>query len=765
SDGSPLRWGIPKSALSVSTHTGYSEQAAGLVDVVNNHTPALLNSTYPSAPDDSVVTILFARDDHYISTAMGDVGPGTVTVNDATGEISVGLGGTHVTTYSTLNWAPFTKTADGWIAADVYPTVDNLVTQLDSVITDADLTALSGGVTPDDLDMARRGAISVAQNYYLASFMGRSNVTAVDGTPVNDAWIDDADLTLGSGEEPVVVLNQVILDSYQLFFLKSSVTTLDGELVSSTVFEVPSTATVLQNLGEMALNWDTPVSALKSVKTPLKYFLKEYYKQQGLILKTNISIGKIAKNASRYVAALSIAIQAFTIIYDFYPDSMVVQLVTDSLVILSETMSAFSAFTAIWHYYNAVSLAQSAVLKGIQLNLTISASVTLAIGIAVAVGAFLYVVFTNDLSPGSIAYNMAVAALVAQIIVAVLLAILAFSVVGTAFVAVLALIDAILYLICRVENHGDNSIFCTGITGQVARALAEAFYKVDPIVKLGKKDRLQFAFDNLELVDKQMGFTVNNQLALSVTVTNTIALDDKLFFSGTNDSPGNSQYRDDAAQKLNNSTFAYFLQQSPVNQHAGLEFNQVNWTRLNSEKYQAVFTADNTFDLSTAGIGINSGLPLYMTEALLVKYMECTYAVLLYTCDFGKEFRTSVHLDWTGNLRFDLFPATFGQFYSLVSAGLSGGNAYRFSWDSRFPALQDADGDGLRNQAFEGADPNDLTADSDGDGLYDFWEVKNGTDPLRVDDDCDGLSDYWEVFHQLDPWAPDSDGDGLLDGE
>ncbi|MCB0257070.1 MAG: hypothetical protein KDI55_25400 [Anaerolineae bacterium] len=164
-DGSPLRWGIPKSALSVSTHTGYSEQAAGLVDVVNNHTPALLNSAYPSAPDDSVVTLLFARDDHYISTAMGDTGPGTVTVNDTTGAIAVGLAGTHVTTYSTLNWAPFTKTAEGWIAADVYPVVDNLVTQLGSVITDADLTALSGGVTPDDLDLARRGAISVAQNY------------------------------------------------------------------------------------------------------------------------------------------------------------------------------------------------------------------------------------------------------------------------------------------------------------------------------------------------------------------------------------------------------------------------------------------------------------------------------------------------------------------------------------------------------------------------------------------------------------------------
>ena len=49
----------------------------------------------------------------------------------------------------------------------------------------------------------------------------------------------------------------------------------------------------------------------------------------------------------------------------------------------------------------------------------------------------------TTLVPSSIAYNMAVAALVAQIIVAVLLAILAFSVIGTAFVAVLALIGAI----------------------------------------------------------------------------------------------------------------------------------------------------------------------------------------------------------------------------------------------------------------------------------------------------------------------------------
>ena len=57
------------------------------MDVVNNHA-RVAELDLSKAPDDSVVTMLFARDDHYISTAMGDVGPGTVTVNDATGEIS-----------------------------------------------------------------------------------------------------------------------------------------------------------------------------------------------------------------------------------------------------------------------------------------------------------------------------------------------------------------------------------------------------------------------------------------------------------------------------------------------------------------------------------------------------------------------------------------------------------------------------------------------------------------------------------------------------
>src|SRR4029453_6423367 len=73
------------------------------------------------------------------------------------------------------------------------------------------------------------------------------------------------------------------------------------------------------------------------------------------------------------------------------------------------------------------------------------------------------------------------------------------------------------------------------------------------------------------------------------------------------------------------------------------------------------------------------------------------------------------------NLTFDIFPATLDGFMTLAEAG-NGGK--RLSWDSPFPALADADGDGRRWVACDGLHPNDGLADSDSDGLTDLVELE-----------------------------------------
>ena len=132
-----------------------------------------------------------------------------------------------------------------------------------------------------------------------------------------------------------------------------------------------------------------------------------------------------------------------------------------------------------------------------------------------------------------------------------------------------------------------------------------------------------------------------------------------------------------------------------------------------------------------------------------------------YQCDEKRQrYANPSHLG--SLLKFDVLPATFGEFVALASSG-SGG--VRMAWDGRFPTLQDGDGDGLLSAAVGGIDPNDSTVDTDNDGLTDFWELENNFNPQVADADNDGLIDYWELFHGTNPVAPDTDSDGLLDGE
>jgi hypothetical protein len=77
---------------------------------------------------------------------------------------------------------------------------------------------------------------------------------------------------------------------------------------------------------------------------------------------------------------------------------------------------------------------------------------------------------------------------------------------------------------------------------------------------------------------------------------------------------------------------------------------------------------------------------------------------------------------------------------------------------------QDADGDGLTNDAEYAAYSKPTVADTDSDGLSDGDEVNvHGTSPLITDTDGDDMPDAWEVTHGLAPLVAngfdDADGD------
>ena len=89
--------------------------------------------------------------------------------------------------------------------------------------------------------------------------------------------------------------------------------------------------------------------------------------------------------------------------------------------------------------------------------------------------------------------------------------------------------------------------------------------------------------------------------------------------------------------------------------------------------------------------------------------------------------------------------------------------------ESASDAIEDKDGDYLKNieEYQHGTDPNN--ADTDGDGMWDGWELQMGLDPQddsdpNFDPDDDGLTNLLEFQHGTFPDDEDSDDDGMPDG-
>ncbi|MCL4862491.1 MAG: cadherin-like domain-containing protein [Caldilineaceae bacterium] len=171
--------------------------------------------------------------------------------------------------------------------------------------------------------------------------------------------------------------------------------------------------------------------------------------------------------------------------------------------------------------------------------------------------------------------------------------------------------------------------------------------------------------------------------------------------------------------------------------------------------------------------GINQTASFYLNIGYALPAYECwmvptpwAYTPVCYTRTFTGKNSTKME-----TLRYDIFPATFAEFITLATKP-DGGRG--LAWDSRFPSLVDADGDGLRSNAHGGVDPNDDPDthgwDTDNDGLSDAFEMERRAagfafSPIQCDTDGDGLTDAQEAFFGTNPANPDTDNDGLLDSE
>ncbi|MEZ4619068.1 MAG: hypothetical protein R2867_26635 [Caldilineaceae bacterium] len=216
------------------------------------------------------------------------------------------------------------------------------------------------------------------------------------------------------------------------------------------------------------------------------------------------------------------------------------------------------------------------------------------------------------------------------------------------------------------------------------------------------------------------------------------------------------------ASFLQRANFAYYLTAAANGAPANnLNLGAISWTQQGGGvNYSLSHTFQATGQAPLQPAGINRGFSYYLTEAAILPVMSCWLSPVGYLCE-EKDQRYS-NPSYLGNmLKFDILPATFGEFVALATAG-SGG--VRLAWDSSFPLLKDGDADGLISAAAGGIDPFDGSVDTDNDGLTDLWELRNHFDPQRGrrQRQPDRLLGS---LYGTSPNAPDSDNDGLLDSQ
>ena len=306
---------------------------------------------------------------------------------------------------------------------------------------------------------------------------------------------------------------------------------------------------------------------------------------------------------------------------------------------------------------------------------------------------------TNKIEYGSVAYNELLALTFANIIVGLVLALVSVSFVGTILIAVLALIDAILYLICQIANQSEDSFLCTGILQSITEAIAKTIYQTDPAIDFDNDNRLKFQTDGFVLSDPAAGFVVGNPVYLTQTITNTLYMDDHIL------QPNRLLLKKDVERAIRDSAFGYSIQVGNNSSlHESLSLGTQSWSDPAGDAVaQRQFVVAGTLNYPS---GVNATASfLTLSEGFQTKRADCwwTWISSAYICNMIP-YGDTVHSEIGRNFALDIFPATFDQFTTLLKRP-NNNNGVTLRYMPGMPLQPDADGDRLRSIAFGGNDP------------------------------------------------------------
>ena len=441
----------------------------------------------------------------------------------------------------------------------------------------------------------------------------------------------------------------------------------------------------------------------------------------------------------------------------------------------------------------------------------IMAIVGVVISLVLAWGYFFAAVIGGTASSTAEVNTLLAFTLASTIVTLLLFAISFIPIVGPIISGVLSAVDAILTIICEAGvkelrgvvagTRGKGS--CFTLSGALTEFVAKYLYSTELIFDFSDKAvpaNLRFpAVSNLgfSLYDptnfnapRAAGMVAGNAVVLAADLGGYLPPkppgDGKGFFGGAAYAP--SQIAKTRILATVNSV--PITRTLASNVFTDEEFKILDYTQVYTVEQGTAGTRIDTYDryplyaarladqrqgayLGTLKLGINSVLTgsLYVNVSMRVPTASCFLTAVCYaSIKNNRDDDTLTPINFSQKalpsttFTFDVLPRTVDGFYARTWGGTVA-----------FAPPVDADGDGLRNAAAGGLDPDDRKVDSDGDGLPDPYEfdyrqlgfANSGglIDPLNRDSDGDTLCDALEVQLGSNPSRADSDNDGLLDGQ
>ncbi|MFZ1754576.1 MAG: LamG-like jellyroll fold domain-containing protein, partial [Caldilineaceae bacterium] len=729
-------------------------QAADLATVSTVTSTQVLNSVFgSSASVGDQINLLFVGELSKRSVSLGESA-----VSTSGNLLHPSLAESVLDTSGIVRWTAYEYLGSAvWDTADLNSYRSALEANLTAGLTTQALTTALGGITSSDESRVRDGIVALAWNYYLSLQVGANALLAVDNTAVSTETVAISRFayTPGSDDDALATIIHGLLTNIQSFYARNIYSvSASGQLVTMG-------GLAWEELGEsieaVATALGDKAAGVSSSSTEALQALEGYYKTVDVEDFDLIAPGAISLSALDNFAI------GIVITYGVLKSILGLSSMYTGLWLMTASTEAVESF------FSVLQNSSSLVLK-IEL-VKYNQAVWAVAGLILSVGIALYTFFSAN-PDNAFERSNTEAYLVAQIIYALIIfAITLIPGVGFLITGLIALADGIMIAVCKALGKDPttetNRWWCNGASQAITLAIYYAIHDYTPLAVLDRDGRVDVEM-NTPIYAQHMtdgGFIVGNDISIGAVITSS------LYMNSPTSWMGDVYAWQLSDSNLRESTFDYRFQQSKKDVSVGL--SQSTWqptpgrdeSSSDGERFFKSETFSDDFPLEEAGI--NRPFTVYFSEGFAMNAQECWTAYLpvppyVTPVCYLETYKDTLHQDMGTDFVFDIFPSSISGLMDLYDLGKG---SYRLAWDSQFPVLADADGDGLRSKAKGGVDPNDSSGDTDLDGLSDYWEYANGYDPSDSDPDQDGLTDYWEAFYGTNPFAADSDSDGLGDAE